>query len=757
MDDTPLATGNRIYHSIVDHAIEAILLFGDDTCVSDANPKAMEMLGYSRVELLGKALLDLVHDESRGEMERLLSERESHQKAYTEIHLRHESGATVTTDIHLARLNGSYVVFCRDIGRRRVLEEEVRNLASAVRATADAIFICDIQGMIYFVNPAFEYLTGYESEEALGKTPKILTSGRVPREVYDDLWSCILGGREWRGELANRRKNGDIYEADVTITPIKDENGTIISFLSVQRDITHRKRLERQLEEYTETLEKRVHSRTEALSKLHEISELLHSLSSLDEVLQLILIAVTAGDGFRFNRAFLLLVDEANEIMTGKLAIGPSTPQEAGHIWHRLSYLPKRHNLAETLESYLRCSEGEDLEVNSIVRRLTVSLDDDSSILVRAIREKRGFNVIDGHAEEFGEIVMSRYPAETGKFVQIEPSSARFCDVGISKHLRSDSFAVVPLLWREQPVGCLIVDNLINRESITEADLWVLELFAGQAALAIVHTRLLDRLERDKYQIEAAYRDLKESQAKLVEAETMAGLGRMAATVAHEIRTPIVAIGGFARRLSQDIRDPRARRILDIIRSEAMRLEETLDTILFYVKPARPQKKETNLNDLVETLCLYFAQEATEENIEIRFELEHRLPLIPLDDRQMRQVILNIIQNAIQAMEEGGTITIRTRQEDDFSILEIRDTGCGIPEEDLRNIFKEFFTKKNKGTGLGLHVSSRIVENHGGWMEVTSRVGEGTTVQVRLPLTEEVPDRGTVEENPELGIVDGRR
>jgi len=757
MYETLHSTGNQIYHSIVDHATEAILLFDHELHVSDANPRALEILGYSREQLYGKSLLELVTDQSRDEIEQLLSENSSRRCAYTEVHLRHGNGETVTVDIHLSRLNGNVVVFCRDVGRRRVLEEEVRNLACAVRATADAVFITDTQGMIYFVNPAFQNLTGYSSAEALGKTARILKSGRVPREVYEDMWNCILGGREWRGELTNRRKNGDIYEADVTVTPIKDNNHKVISFLSVQRDITHRKRLERQLEEYTETLEKRVRAQTEALSKLHEISELLHSLTSLDEVLQTILIAVTAGDGFRFNRAFVLLMDEAGETMNGNLAIGPSTPEEAGHIWHRLAYLPKRHRLAETLESYLRCSEGEDLEVNRIVRQLKVSIDDDSSILTRAIREKRGFNVINGHAEEFGEIVMSKYPAKTGKFVQVEPPGPRLCDVSLSKYLGTNTFAVVPLLWREDPVGCLIVDNLINREPITEADLWVLELFAGQAALAIVHTRLLDRLERDKHQIESAYRDLTESQAKLVEAETMAGLGRMAATVAHEIRTPIVAIGGFARRLTQDLRDSRAQRMLDIIRSEAMRLEETLDTILFYVKPSLPQKKENDLNELLETLSLYFAQETTQEDIQVEFQLDESLPLVPFDERQMRQVILNILQNAVQAIEDGGTIAVRTRQEENFAIMSIEDTGCGIEQEDLQNIFKEFFTKKNKGTGLGLHVSSRIVENHGGCIEVTSKPGEGTTVQVRLPLTRDIPDRGTLEENSELGIVEGRR
>ncbi|MFH1742595.1 MAG: PAS domain S-box protein [bacterium] len=749
-------TGNQIYQSIVDHATEAILLLDAQSRIFDVNHRTMEMLRYSRDDLKGKHLLDLVAEEFRKECEKLLINDSPTERSFTKISFRCGTGEFITTEIHLSHLNGSAVVFCRDIGRRKILEEELRNLASAVRAAADAIFITDTQGMIYFVNPSFEHLTGYSPEEILGRTPRILKSGLVSHEVYELLWRTVLSGQDWRGELTNRRKNGEIYEADVTITPIKGENNQVVSFLSVQRDITHRKRLERQLEEYTESLERRVRARTEALSKLHEISELIHSVMSLDKVLQVILVAVTAGDGFRFNRAFLLLVNEEEKTISGKMAIGPSTPEEAGRIWNEMRYLPKHGNLAETLESYLVSSDKTNLDVNRTARQLTVSLDDDSSILVRALREQQGFNVVKGHAEVFSNAVISRYPG-SGESLQMRHEPAELCDVAVSRHLNTDSFAVVPLLWRQGPVGCLIVDNLINREPITDADLWILELFAEQAALAIVHTRLIARLERDKYRMQIAYRDLEESQAKLVEAQTMAGLGRMAATVAHEVRTPIVAIGGFAKRLSQDIRNRHSRRILDIIRSEALRLEETLDTILFYVKPALPKKKPGNLNELIETLCLYFAQETSEQNIDINLELEETLPAIPFDDRQIRQVILNVIQNAVHAMEDGGTLTIRTSQENEWILLEIRDTGSGIPEEDLSNVFKEFFTTKNKGTGLGLHVSSRIVENHGGRIVVKSTCGVGTNVYIHLPITAEVPDGGQVGTGEELGVVDGRR
>ena len=747
-------TGNGIYRSIVDRATEAILLLDGQSRISDANHKALDMLGYSRDELRGKRLLDLIADGFREEVGRFLRGESATQNAFMEIPFRRGTGEVITAEVNLTHLDGHVVVFCLDAGRRKVLEDELRNLASAVRAAADAILITDTQGMIYFVNPAFERLTGYAPEEALGKTPRILNSGSVSRGVFEQLWNTILAGRDWRGELANRRKNGEIYEADVTITPINDDCGRVISFLSVQRDITQRKRLERQLEEYTETLERCVRARTEALSKLHEISELIHSVLSLDKVLQLILIAVTAGDGFRFNRAFLLLVDEEEHTISGKLAIGPSTPEEAGRIWHDMAYLPKRRNLAETLESYLVSSKDENLEVNRIVRQLSVPLSNESSILVRAISEQRAFNVVNGHAQGFSKVGISRY-SDADHVLQMKHPAVGFCDVVISRYLGTDSFAVVPLLWRHGPVGCLIVDNLINREPITDADLWVLELFAGQAALAIVHARMVARLERDKYRIQAAYRDLKESQAKLVEAQTMAGLGRMAATVAHEIRTPIAAIGGFARRLSQHVREEPARRTLDIIRSEAMRLEETLDAILFYVKPARPQKIEGSLNDLIETISLYFAQDAAEQKIQITFDLDETLPRFHFDDRQMRQVILNIIQNGVQAMEDGGTLVIRTRREGGEVVLEIQDTGCGIPEEDLGNIFREFFTKKNKGTGLGLHVSLRIVENHGGRIEVISKVGLGTTIRIRLPLTEGIPVRDSEGgEMEELGTTD---
>jgi hypothetical protein len=258
-----------------------------------------------------------------------------------------------------------------------------------------------------------------------------------------------------------------------------------------------------------------------------------------------------------------------------------------------------------------------------------------------------------------------------------------------------------------------------------------LELFARQAMAALENARLVHRLE-------GAHRELHEVQEQLIQGEKLAVLGEMSAQLAHELRNPLVSVGGFAQRLVKlDLGNERATEYAAIIAREVRRLEEMLGNILAFSKKQPVRLEPCNLNDL---LC-----EALELETELRqsagisLVLDVLMPLPELvgDSRQLRQVLLNLLSNARQAMPRGGTLTVRAdrctlRGEDGVSI-EVEDTGGGISADIMRNIFNPFFSTHPKGTGLGLSLSHRVIEQHHGEIDALNGVA-GARFIVRLPL-----------------------
>jgi signal transduction histidine kinase len=215
----------------------------------------------------------------------------------------------------------------------------------------------------------------------------------------------------------------------------------------------------------------------------------------------------------------------------------------------------------------------------------------------------------------------------------------------------------------------------------------------------------------------------------------MAALGELAARVAHEIRNPLISIGGFARRLEKKLSDD-TQEYAKIIVNEVTRLENILKEILGFVKSSRVNKSSVNINEMLDNIVEFMEPEIDERQNVITKKFSE-LPLIsPIDPDRIKEAILNIISNAAQATDHG-TITVTTRLVNNEAVIEFTDTGCGIKDEDLKNIFNPFFTTKEQGTGLGLAVTHKIIQEHDGKIIVESEQGEGTAIRIYLPLEKE--------------------
>lgn len=218
-------------------------------------------------------------------------------------------------------------------------------------------------------------------------------------------------------------------------------------------------------------------------------------------------------------------------------------------------------------------------------------------------------------------------------------------------------------------------------------------------------------------------------------AEHLATLGELAAGLAHEIRNPLAGIAGVIDIIGRDLPESSpGRQVLQEVKQEVLHIKNILSDLLDYARPKQPIFQEADLRVTAERAFSLARQQALSRPIQMNLIMDERLPPVEHDPAQIQQVLLNLLLNAIQALDGAGEVRVELASEPGFAVVRVRDTGRGIPPQAIENIFRPFFTTKGGGTGLGLSLAKRIVEGHGGMIEVASTPGQGTEFTIRLPL-----------------------
>ncbi len=245
-----------------------------------------------------------------------------------------------------------------------------------------------------------------------------------------------------------------------------------------------------------------------------------------------------------------------------------------------------------------------------------------------------------------------------------------------------------------------------------------------------------DRALREKtQQLNSVYGELRQNFERMKRAERLSALGQLSAGLAHEIRNPLASIEGAAivvQRESQS--DERRREFLDIIQKECRRLNRLLSSFLDFAKPRQPHLKMVDVNALLDSVIVLASHAKESGRLNFRKQVEASLPLVEGDPEQLKQVLINLTMNAVQAIPEGGVISLRAQQNETRVVIDIQDPGPGITSDELDRIFDPFFTTKEGGTGLGLSVAHQIVTQHGGTLTVSRNSPEGATFRISLPL-----------------------
>ncbi|MEA3490228.1 MAG: ATP-binding protein [Candidatus Omnitrophota bacterium] len=224
-------------------------------------------------------------------------------------------------------------------------------------------------------------------------------------------------------------------------------------------------------------------------------------------------------------------------------------------------------------------------------------------------------------------------------------------------------------------------------------------------------------------------------QKLLIESEKLASIGTLVSEMAHEVNNPLMIIAGRSHlSLMEDLKNKELKENLEIIKTQCFRAKDIIHRLLMFSKPSKGGPEENNIRDVLDDAIELLEHQYSLKDIEIARDYAAELPVVKMDRNHIEEVFVNILNNAAEAMPDGGRVTVSAFRKDDKIRVDIKDTGCGIPEGILKNIFDPFFSTKEKGTGLGLSVCYGIVKAHGGKLTYISTPGEGTTATVVLPV-----------------------
>ena len=395
----------------------------------------------------------------------------------------------------------------------------------------------------------------------------------------------------------------------------------------------------------------------------------------IDEILRLVLEGVTKNIGF--DRARLYLINEKRNILECKMAVGIDEEKIKGIALH---------------------------------------LDPEDSAVARSVLERKPFIIQDA-----------------GQDPRVNPF--------LREKLNLHSLLVVPLLAKGKALGAIAADFLEPNKSITKETLESVTAFAQQAGLAIYNAFMYQELKAFSQQMEEKIQkttaDLRKTEAQLIRSEKLAALGQLAAGIAHEIRNPLTSINILIHSLTENFPPESARREdLQVIEEEIRRINEIVDQFLRFARPAPPRLQKADAFSIFEETLQLLRPQMEKHRIIVQKEFQVLRP-ISMDREQMKQVILNLLLNAVQAMPNGGRLTLRGQVLEDglWVTLSIRDSGIGIPSEDMNKLFDPFFSTKEGGVGLGLSIAHRIIDQHHGKIEVESAPGKGTLLTVWLPIS----------------------
>jgi two-component system, NtrC family, sensor histidine kinase HydH len=251
------------------------------------------------------------------------------------------------------------------------------------------------------------------------------------------------------------------------------------------------------------------------------------------------------------------------------------------------------------------------------------------------------------------------------------------------------------------------------------------------------HRRQGGALRRTSTQLHQADQALEKNLERMKRAERLYALAELSAGLAHEIRTPLASLEGAAALVQRETEsEERRHEFLDIIQKESRRLNRLLTSFLEFARPRKPDLRVVEIGEILDSVIILVRNAGDTSRLALQKHIQRDLPMLECDPEQLKQVLLNLVMNASQAMPKGGTVSLEAQRDGTNVNIDVGDQGGGIDKENLERIFDPFFTTKGNGTGLGLSVAHQIVSQHGGMLTIARNSPQGVTVRLSLPLSQ---------------------
>ncbi|MEM2786470.1 MAG: PAS domain S-box protein, partial [Candidatus Nitrosotenuis sp.] len=744
----------KMSERLVESNPDALLIVDLEGRITQVNPQAQKMFGYTSGELIGNHIEMLIP-------ERFRTTHIQHRIRYAqnpttrpmgiglELYARRKDGTEFPVDVALGqmKLNGTIVVLCsvRNMTEQKRAKQEMELLSVAVNQTADCVVITDRNGVIQYVNEAFERESGYSKEEALGKTPRILKSDQHKSEFFEVLWKTILDGQVFKAVFINRKKSGELFYESKTITPIKDAQGNITHFVSTAKNITQQIEAEEALRKVTE-----------------RYRELFETTSELIQTVTL------EGNILYVNRAW-------------REVLGYQQEELANITLHQIvdpNYLPRcldtlgrvaRGEKVHSIETVFVAKDGRRIDVEGTLScRYEHAQPTVISCFLRDVTaqkrsEAERLRLFTALEESLNEIYI--FDARTLRFQWVNKGARRnigydlsalqsLTPLDLKPEFTETSFRAMiqPLVDRTKQQH--IFETIHRRADGTtypvEVHLQYLEEPSGGVFIAIIHD-ITQRLLAEE-QLRRAEAEKNQLQLELLQSQKIESLGTLAGGIAHDFNNILGIILGHATMIDRLPLDrQKFSQSLDAIVKATLRGASLVKQLLTFARKTEPAFESVNVNEVIKEITKLIA-ETFPKVITLETNLADDLPTIVADSTQLHQVVLNLCVNARDAMPMGGKLSISTSTvpgtvinqrfpnavAQQYIQLRVADTGIGMDESTRQRIFEPFFTTKGlgKGTGLGLSVIHGIVQSHHGIIDVESAVGQGTTFTIYFPIAE---------------------
>jgi PAS domain S-box-containing protein len=686
----------------------------------------------------------------------------------------------------IAELEAAEAEHARTEEAIRQSEERFRAL---VQNSSDVILLLDADGTVHYVSPSAKWILGYAPEQILGQNLFDYAHPADQAAARENLTLAMRRpGTSFVHEFRLLHADGSwIYLETVTNSLLNQP--TVRAIVVNARDITKRKRTEQALRESEARFRGVVEDQTEFIVRWKPdgthtfVNEAYcrYFERSREQLIGTSFLDLTAEEGQQTMLQRIARLNPADPVAVylhrqtrpdgtpgwlewtvralfdedGRLvelqSVGRDVTQRKEMEQERESLLAaerEQRRLAEALrQAAAAVSRTLELDqvLDGILAQVTRVIPGDATKILliehgeaRAVRW-RGYErfAIDDRiaslALPVADMQALRQMQETGRPIFIPDTHAYAGWLRLPELEWLRSYVAAPIRARPKGgvpavIGFLTVDSA-TPGFFTAAHADRLQTFADQASLAIQNARLYEDLQRQM-------QELRSAQAQLVQSAKMAAIGELAAGVAHELNNPLTSILGFSELLLRDTAtDDPARNDLVIIAEQARRARDIVRDLLTFARQTGSVLEPTDLNQVLQQALSLIRRQIEMRRVNLEESYAADLPCIPLDASRLKQVFLNLVTNALDAMPQGGTLAISTRRAGDEVAVRFADTGSGIPQDHLGRIFEPFFTTKptRRGTGLGLSVSLGIVQEHGGRIDFESQEGEGSTFTVWLP------------------------